>query len=64
MPSEDIVTQVMNDDYFNIDGIIQNASDEEGYNILSEYQINNIESFAGEEDLQQAYEELLAKSIL
>ena len=64
LPSEDIVTQVMNDDYFNIDGIIQNASDEEGYNILSAYQINNIESFAGEEDLQQAYEELLAKSIL
>ncbi len=64
MPSEDIITQVVNEDYFNIDGIIQNVSDEEGYNILNDYQINNIESFAGEENLQQAYEELLAKSIL
>jgi len=63
-PSEDLVYQFVNEDDFDLEGILQSVPSEEEINILSDYQINNIESFAGEEELQQAYEELLTKSIL
>jgi len=64
VPNEDIVYQAVNENDFNIEGILQNISDEDKLNILTDYQINNIESFAGNDELQQTYDDLLAKSIL
>ena len=64
VPNEDLVYQTVDEDDFNLDGIIQNISTEEKLNILTDYQINNLESFAGENELQKTYDELLTKSIL
>ena len=64
VPNEDIVYQTVDEDDFNLDGIMQNISTEEKLNILTDYQINNLESFAGEDELQKTYDELLTKSIL
>ena len=64
VPNEDLVYQTVDEDDFNLDGIMQNISTEEKLNILTDYQINNLESFAGEDELQQTYNELLTKSIL
>lgn len=62
--SEDLVYQVVNEDDFTFDGILQSVPAGDEINVLSDYQINDIESFAGEDELQLAYEELLAKRIL
>jgi len=48
---------------FSIDGIIADVSVEEGVMILSDYQINDIYSFADEEQLEIAYNEILTKRI-
>ena len=64
VPNEDLVYQAVDEDDFNLDGIMQSISTEEKLNILTDYQINNLESFAGEDELQQTYDELLTKSIL
>ena len=64
VPNEDLVYQAVDEDDFNLDGIMQKISTEEKLNILTDYQINNLESFAGEDELQQTYDELLTKSIL
>ena len=64
VPNEDLVYQTVDEDDFNLDGIMQNISTEEKLNILTDYQINNLESFAGEDELQKTYDELLTKSIL
>ena len=63
-PKEDIVYQAIDENDFNMEGILQNISNEDKLNILTDYQINNIESFAGEDVIQQTYDELLTKSIL
>jgi hypothetical protein len=48
---------------FSIDGVIADVSVEEGVMILSDYQINDIYSFADEEQLEIAYNEILTKRI-
>ncbi len=46
-----------------LEGLIASVSVEEGVMILSDYQINDIYSLADEEDLEIAYNEILAKQI-
>ena len=46
-----------------LDGLIASVSVEEGVMILSDYQINDIYSLADEEELEIAYNEILAKQI-
>jgi hypothetical protein len=53
----------LNDDYFNLEGIISNASAEEAVMIFSEYEINEIYSIVGEDDFEIAYNEILTKRI-
>ena len=46
-----------------LEGLIASISIEEGVLILSDYQINDLYSFADEEDLEIAYNEILTKQI-
>ena len=46
-----------------LEGLIASVSVEEGVLILSDYQINDIYSFADEEELEIAYNEILSKQI-
>ena len=46
-----------------LEGLIASVSVEEGVMILSDYQINDIYSFADEEELEIAYNEILTKQI-
>ena len=48
---------------FSLEGVIANLTEEEGMMILSDYQINDIYSFADEKELEQAYNEILTKRI-
>ncbi len=48
---------------FSLEGVVANASVEEGVLILSDYQINDIYSLADEKELEIAYNEILTKRI-
>ena len=48
---------------FNMDDVIADLSLDEGLMILSDYQINDLYSFANEEELEKAYNEILNKRI-
>jgi hypothetical protein len=48
---------------FSLEGVVANASVEEGVMILSDYQINDIYSLADEKELEIAYNEILTKRI-
>ncbi len=61
--NESIINPVIEDD-LDIESFLSGISPEEGYSILSGYQINDLYSEASEEQLQNAYEELLNKEIL
>jgi len=48
---------------FSIEGVVSNISEEEGLMILSDYEINDIYSIAGEKELEIVYNEILTKRI-